>query len=257
MSESTSALLAWWQLLRAGNVFTAASNVIAGFLLAGGSWQPAAPLLVLIAASALLYEAGMVLNDVFDADVDAPERPERPIPSGRISGQTAAWVGWSLLLLGVSLTGFASYLLESFGPLAVGLALAVCIVGYDGGLKDTFLGPWAMGACRLLNVLLGTCAAGEFWQTAPNVYAGIVGLYTVGLTYLARFENYKSMTSPGEIGKVVIVDSLIRRVVGCMILGFILIDAIAVYLFVGWAPALVVLSLLLPTWIASRFAPMT
>ena len=28
--------LAWWQLLRAANVFTAASNVIAGFLIVQG-----------------------------------------------------------------------------------------------------------------------------------------------------------------------------------------------------------------------------
>ena len=74
--------LAWWQLMRAANVFTAASNVIAGFLLVQRDWQPVGPLLLLILASVCLYEAGMMLNDVFDAELDAVERPERPIPVG-------------------------------------------------------------------------------------------------------------------------------------------------------------------------------
>jgi hypothetical protein len=42
-----------------------------------------------------------------------------------------------------------------------------------------------------------------------------------------------------------------------MIQGFILIDAYVVFIVVGWLPASIVLSLLVPTWIASRFAPMT
>ena len=32
----------------------------------------------------------MVLNDVFDAEVDAREQPDRPIPSGRVSRRAAA-----------------------------------------------------------------------------------------------------------------------------------------------------------------------
>ena len=77
-----------------GNVFTAASNVIAGFLIASGQWSPAVVLATLIAASACLYAAGMVLNDAFDAELDARERPERPIPSGRIARRAAFAAGW-------------------------------------------------------------------------------------------------------------------------------------------------------------------
>ena len=39
---------------------------------------------LLAAASALLYSAGMVLNDVFDVELDRQEQPYRPLPSGRI-----------------------------------------------------------------------------------------------------------------------------------------------------------------------------
>ncbi len=39
----------------------------------------------LVAASTLLYASGVVLNDVFDLRRDARERPERPLPSRRVS----------------------------------------------------------------------------------------------------------------------------------------------------------------------------
>ena len=39
----------------------------------------------LAAASSCLYLAGMALNDYADRDVDAVERPGRPIPSGRVT----------------------------------------------------------------------------------------------------------------------------------------------------------------------------
>jgi hypothetical protein len=39
---------------------------------------------VLLSVS-LIYVAGMYLNDAFDRDYDAAERPTRPIPSGEVS----------------------------------------------------------------------------------------------------------------------------------------------------------------------------
>ena len=32
-----------------------------------------------------IYAAGIVLNDVFDYEIDRVERPGRPLPSGRVS----------------------------------------------------------------------------------------------------------------------------------------------------------------------------
>ena len=39
----------------------------------------------LVASSSCLYLAGMALNDYADREIDAVERPGRPIPSGRVS----------------------------------------------------------------------------------------------------------------------------------------------------------------------------
>jgi 4-hydroxybenzoate polyprenyltransferase len=243
-----SRLLAFWQLLRAGNVFTAISNVIAGFLIVRGVWAPGDVLCTLVAASALLYEAGMVLNDAFDAELDAVERPERPIPSGRIARGTALGIGWMLLADGLACAAAASWITASAGPLVVGACLAVTVVMYNGGLKATWAGPWAMGWCRTLNVLLGASVADNLSNyPVAWAYAAGIGLYTVALTYIARSE---ASGSPDDALRR-------RRFVKRMILGFIVIDAIAATFAGGWPSGLAVLCLMLPSQIAARWAPMT
>lgn len=191
-----SGFLAWWQLLRAGNMPTAASNVVAGFLLVQGEWQPVGLLLMLIASSLLLYEAGMVLNDAFDTEQDTAERPERPIPSGRISRGNAFFVGWTLLAGGLCCAWLASWLSGQWASASVGTLLAGAVVGYDAGLKKLWCGPLAMGLCRLLNLLLGA-SAGLQPNITPRQDAALlvamgIGLYTVGLTRFARAEAQTS-----------------------------------------------------------------
>ena len=89
-------LRACLQLLRPANVATALADVLAGFAIAGLGNRAALPWLLL--ATAALYAGGIVLNDVFDREVDRLERPERPIPSGRIRTAHAAALGAGLLV---------------------------------------------------------------------------------------------------------------------------------------------------------------
>ena len=71
------------ELVRLPNVFTAPADVVMGMAVSGAPLSPANALLLLASASA--YAGGMALNDAFDAPLDAVERPERPIPSGRLA----------------------------------------------------------------------------------------------------------------------------------------------------------------------------
>src|SRR2546429_2779364 len=80
-------------LLRPPNVFTAIADPFAGLVLA----RPPGPVsgdpgLWCLAASACLYLGGIALNDYFDREVDAVERPERPIPSGAVPPAVGAGV---------------------------------------------------------------------------------------------------------------------------------------------------------------------
>jgi 4-hydroxybenzoate polyprenyltransferase len=169
------------RLCRIPNVFTAAANVVAGVVLARGGRFTARDLL-LVGASCALYLAGMVLNDYFDREVDARERPERPIPAGDVSAGFARALGLGLAAAGILLAA-----LHSGAALAVAGGLALAILLYDGGLKGTALGPAAMGACRFLNVCLGLSVAAH---RAPWTWLQpeVMGAYTVALTYLARDE---------------------------------------------------------------------
>lgn len=243
-----SRFLAWQQLLRAANVFTAASNVIAGFLIVQGEFAPAGALAILIAASACLYLSGMVLNDFFDAAVDAAERPERPVPSGRISRHEAGVVGWGLLAAGVAAAWAAAWLYNRPMAAMIGSLLAIAVVQYDSLLKKTWAGPLAMGWCRTLNVFLGASIAADLsnepWAWA---FALAVGAYTVGLTYVARSEMV------GNLARSLHIRNLVTR----LLQGFIVIDAIVSTLAAGWLAGLAVLALLIPTLIIARRAAMT
>ena len=141
----SDALLPYLRLVRAPAVFSALGDPLAGLLL-DGERLDAGRAARLSAASALIYLAGMALNDLADREEDARERPERPIPSGAVSPSAAVIVGGSLLFAG-TLAASRS------GARWTGPALAGAVVAYDFQLKhsDT-LGPIAMGACRALSL---------------------------------------------------------------------------------------------------------
>ena len=127
------------RLGRVSNLPTIWSNTLAGVALAGGQLWTVSTLWLAIGLS-LLYTAGMFLNDAFDRDIDALERPERPIPAGLVSANTVfaagfglmlAWHAWQLAKLNATLTTPALEI--SMGWLyaalvAGGVLLAICAI---------------------------------------------------------------------------------------------------------------------------------
>lgn len=198
-----ASILDYLRLLRIANVFTALADVMMGYVLVHRQLVPFPPLAGLLATSALLYCAGMVLNDVFDVEVDRRERPQRPLPSGRISLPTARMLGFALLLAGLA-ASWATAVgagVPVFRSGMVATLLAACILAYDGGMKGTRLGPLTMGVCRFLNVLLGAssgplAASGDVFLGYPScvlVAAAGMGVYVVGVTWFARREAESSV----------------------------------------------------------------
>jgi 4-hydroxybenzoate polyprenyltransferase len=127
-----------------------------------------------------------VFNDLFDRELDARERPERPLPSGRVSLAAARRLGVLLVVV-----GNAAAALAGWPSLAVAALLTLCIFAYDGWLKGTVLGPVAMGSCRMLNILLGASAVGGFgniWRLPQLHVAVALGVYIAGVTLFARQE---------------------------------------------------------------------
>uniref|UniRef100_A0A7C2K1V1 4-hydroxybenzoate polyprenyltransferase n=1 Tax=Schlesneria paludicola TaxID=360056 RepID=A0A7C2K1V1_9PLAN len=185
-------MLAYLQLLRLPTVFTAMADIVLGFVLTHRSLEPYPTFAALLLASCGLYLAGMMFNDVFDRKQDAVERPNRPIPSGRVPLAAAIALGTLLMIGGVTASMWGNY--WSSGVAAV---LVIAVLAYDSFLKRTPLGPLGMGFCRFLNVMLGASdytwhQQGSFLARPQLVVAIGLGVYIIGVTWFARTEAKQS-----------------------------------------------------------------
>lgn len=169
------------ELIRLPGMFTAHADIVAAFMIAGPGFERINILFLLLLSSSCFFSAGMALNDYFDYWIDSIERPQRPIPSGRISRSSALATGLGLLLAGIC---FA--FLAGIRPFYISLALTAAILLYDGLLKDhPVIGPLTMASCRYFNFLMGLCILPfKGWVLIPLM----TGIYIFGVTILSRKE---------------------------------------------------------------------
>jgi 4-hydroxybenzoate polyprenyltransferase len=166
------------ELVRAPAALSVPGDVLAGATAAGAAGPGVAGL---AGASVLLYWAGMAANDWADRRLDAVERPERPIPSGRVSPAAALGLSAGLTVAGLALAGLSG----GRRSLAVAVPLAGAIWAYDLAAKSTPAGPAVMAACRGLDVLLGA-SPGRPARALPA--AATVAAHTYTVTALSRRE---------------------------------------------------------------------
>jgi 4-hydroxybenzoate polyprenyltransferase len=188
-------LIGFLRLMRLANVITAVSDIMAGIAIAGyfnnmdGGQFSIRPVLLYIIATIGLYGGGVVFNDVFDAELDKAERPERPIPSGLISKKTAAFFALLLMIIGTAAAAMIhpEGLFSVSGILAIAIAIAAVV--YDKwGKHHTVIGPLNMGLCRGLNLLLGM-------SILPHVLSDYWFISLVPIVYIAAI----TMISRGEV----------------------------------------------------------
>jgi len=178
--------------MRPANIVTAVSDILAGVAIAcfavGIKWTDLSflPPFLLVVSTIGLYGGGVVFNDVFDAELDKTERPERPIPSGLISKNSAALFATILLIFAVVAAALAHEQLSS-PSFFIALAIAIAAVVYDKwGKHHSFLGPINMGLCRGLNLLLGMSifpeALSAYWiiSIVPIIYIAAITMISRG-----------------------------------------------------------------------------
>ncbi|WP_296701590.1 UbiA-like protein EboC [Algoriphagus sp.] len=295
-------LFAHLQLTRPANVVTAIADILAGFAIAGmgiyltsfsNSESYLFDLAWLVLATIGLYAGGVALNDVFDADLDALERPERPIPSGRASMKSASIMAFLLLLLGILAAAQVS---NTSALIALGVAL--CAVLYDyWGKHQNFFGPINMGLCRAGNLLLGVSVVPELVE--KFAFMGLIPLvFVAAITMISRGEVHgKNRTALfGGVGLYLIIigsligiafvygekpfeiipfillfafmifpplikaiqkqePKLIGKAVKAAVISLIILNASISAAFAGWFYGLLVLVLLpISLWLARKFA---
>ena len=199
------------RLARPANLPTAAADILAGVAIAlylknievlKFLGDQSADILSLVFSSIALYAGGVVFNDVFDAELDAVERPERAIPSGLVPKREAVYFGIILMLIGITLA-FKCSLLSGL----ISIALTIAILTYDAYFKQfSFSGPLNMGICRGLNLLMGMSILGML----SHWYISIVPVvYIFAITLISRGEvhgnNKKHIVWAGILYAIVIL----------------------------------------------------
>lgn len=166
------------ELVRLPAALTVPGDVWAGSAFTGAS--PVRGAGAMPVGSVLLYWSGMALNDWADREVDALERPERVIPSGRMTPASVLATAAALGTAGVAISALAG----GRRALRVSVPLALLVATYDLVAKDSVAGPVVMAGTRGLDVLLGAAAA----PAAAVVPAIATATHTVGVTLLSRGE---------------------------------------------------------------------
>lgn len=206
----------WLELLRISNLPTVWSNLIAGAVIVSAfdGRVGLGPMLVILVAGSALYLGGMVLNDVFDATIDARERPSRPIPSGRVSRRAASRLGWGLLGVGCLLPWTVSIAAGVIANL-----IAALVVIYDAIHARTAWSVLVMAGCRAgLYPLAATAVVSQTDPAAAGIVrisegpliAGLCGLpvfiHVASFSLVARFEVPPLEESCPRCGQIVLPD---------------------------------------------------
>ncbi|MCD6289898.1 MAG: geranylgeranylglycerol-phosphate geranylgeranyltransferase [Anaerolineae bacterium] len=154
-------LWAWLRLLRPTNSIPAAALVLLGAHLACGWPLPRA---TWTAAGAMwaITSFGYVTNDIHDLAADRINKPDRPLPSGRVSLRAAHGAA---MLLSIGAIGLASTI-DSLAVIAACLALAM-LMAYNIWLKSTvLLGNVLIAVLSGMALGVGGYTVGYPWRLA-------------------------------------------------------------------------------------------
>lgn len=192
MNRVASKLRAFAELGRISNLPTTFTNVLVGTSIALSSQQfvlqdgkAALRVIVIWMAIACFYIAGMAMNDVVDARTDQAERPNRPIPSGRVSPRAA--LAFVVILTMAGLGMCAAFNLRT---LIAGLALVAFIFLYNLLHSAHAASVVILGAARgMVYVIAALAASDSINGQVLGLFAGALATYTAAFSLIARRET--------------------------------------------------------------------
>lgn len=162
------------EILRPGNAVMGAITIILVCIIDRSFGIPA-----ILAMLAVFFEtaAGNVINDYFDYKIDLINKPERPIPSGRISPKSGRNYGYLQFALG-TLCGFLiSYLTNNWIPFAIVLFADVVLYLYAYKLKSTpLIGNLTVGFMTGFGFVFGGFTLNNPSIITTSIYLGFFAL---------------------------------------------------------------------------------
>ena len=159
------------QLFRPELPFAAGVTVLMGEIVALGGLPSAQEALLGFTCAFLLSASALILNDVFDLEVDRVNAPGRSLPSGAVSVQEA--IGLSVV---VTLSGFAVAL--AIGPLVLVFGFFIWVIGFlynwkfkRSGLPGNLMVAVSVAACFILGgTTVGDPTNGKVWLMALGAF---------------------------------------------------------------------------------------
>ena len=170
---------AYLRLVRPVNLLITAAGVYLGGALAFSEAVPDAPFLGALVASCvsamLIAAGGNCINDVFDIEIDAMNRPDRPLPSGLVSPAAARGIWAGSTLGGLLLGAFVS-----LAHLAMAAVAAALLFAYSARIKRA---PFAGNG--IIALLVGLAVVYGGWTSSSPAPAYIAA----GFAFLTTFSR--------------------------------------------------------------------
>ncbi len=156
------------------NSFMMGLAVVVGAAIAGASGEDLARILAGALVGVLYTAASMIDNDIVDMEIDRINRPERPIPSGRLPLKTAQACIVVLVVAGAVVASYLGSLILVASLVAVGLAMAYNRWGKPRGL----VGNVMVAGIVAFPIVYGALVVDRLTPTTL-VFASMVFLSTV------------------------------------------------------------------------------
>lgn len=208
---------------------------------------------ILLAFLAVFFEtaAGNVINDYYDYNIDLVNKPERPIPSGRISLKTGRNYGYLLFVLGTLCGLSISLITDNWIPFIIVLLADIVLYLYAYKLKSTpLIGNLAVGFMTGFGFVFGGFTLNNESIIITSIFLGFFAfVMTTARELIKDIEDIEGDKSEGAktlpilVGrKITAILSIILIIIDCAlcpllyfnnIFGFyyLIIIAIAVLLF--------------------------
>ncbi len=220
MKTARDSTASYLKLARIGNVILAFLSVEVAGILCGldiaRSWQ----IFAAAVAASLITAGGNAVNDLFDVDIDAINRPRRPLVSGKLTTRQAA-----NFYIVTTLAGLVISAAVNVWTLLIASAAGVLVFMYSFRFKRMiFLGNFVVASVTGLAFLYGGAAVGDI----RNVYPAAAFAFLANLIR-EIIKDAEDVKGDGEIGVRTIATKY-----GTRTSAWLSIILTAILLFVAW-----------------------